>query len=158
MLGLRPGPLCAELSGNDTAVQARIFMNRFAQTGPMNYPAGPCLPGWVHAHDGDWWPHLIEFVETRFGSLLEKIYLAIAIRAVKYGIRQNPSSFYAMLERFNSDSCTFYTPVGELGLALHEMHVVSGLSHGHISYEERYLPLLELNELKGKNLDIYETY
>ena len=77
---------------------------------------------------------------------------------MKYGIRQNPSSFYAMLERFNPDSGTFYTPVGELGFALHEMHVVSGLSHGHVPYEERYLPLLELNELKGKNLGLYETY
>src|SRR4051812_22876661 len=56
VLGLQSGSLCAELSGNDTAVQARIFMNHFAQTGHVNYPARPRLPGWVLAHDGDWWP------------------------------------------------------------------------------------------------------
>src|SRR4051812_47455163 len=102
MMGLRPGSLCAELSRNDTAVQARIFMNRFAQAGNVNYPSRPRLPGWVHAYDGDWWPRLVEFFETKLGGLLEKTHLATAIRAVKYGIRQNPSSFYAMLERFNS--------------------------------------------------------
>lgn len=63
-----------------------------------------------------------------------------------------------MLERYKSDLCTFYTPIGELGLALHEMQVVSGLSWGNIPYEERYLPLLELNELKRKNIEMYEIY
>src|SRR4051812_7908210 len=66
MLGLRPGSLCAELSGNDTAVQSRAFINRFARACLVNYPARPRLPGWVYAHDGDWWPRLIGFVEKRF--------------------------------------------------------------------------------------------
>lgn len=77
---------------------------------------------------------------------------------MKYGIHQNPSSFYAMLERFNLDSCTFFTPVGELGLEFHEMYAVSGLSWGNIPYEERYPPLSELKELWDHHVGVYEMY
>jgi len=44
-----------------------------------------------------------------------------------------------MLERYNPESCTFSTPVGKMGLALHEMYEVSGTMMGDIPYEEYVL-------------------
>jgi len=40
-----------------------------------------------------------------------------------------------MLEHYNSETCTFFTPIGEMGFTLHEMYEVSGLAMGDISYE-----------------------
>lgn len=85
-------------------------------------------------------------------------FLALAERVVKYEICQSPYPFYAIFEKYNSESCTFYTPVGELGMALHEMYVVYGLSWGEVPYEERYLHHIELNEMKRKHSDMYDTY
>jgi len=47
-----------------------------------------------------------------------------------------------MLERYNPETCTFFTPVGEIGLALHEMYEVYGQVMGNILYEE-YVPSAE---------------
>jgi len=46
------------------------------------------------------------------------------------------------------DICTFFTPVGEMGFALHEMFEVLGLSKGDLSYEEYILGTEELHLLK----------
>ena len=62
-----------------------------------------------------------------------------------------------MLEKYNPDTCTFFTPVGEMGFALHEMFEVSGLSMGNLPYEE-YIPgTKELHLLKDAP-QVYETY
>ena len=50
--------------------------------------------------------------------------------------------FYAILERYNLETCTFFTPIGEMVLALHEMYEVSGLVIGDVPYEE-YVPSIE---------------
>ena len=47
-----------------------------------------------------------------------------------------------MLERYNPETCTFFTPVREMGLDFHEMYEVSGLVMGDIPYEE-YGPSVE---------------
>lgn len=146
------------MTGVDVATQANLLANLFASKKGVNYPAKLRLPGWVDATDKDWWARLVKFVESNFALSLQATHLRPAIRKVKYGIHQNPFPFNAMLERYNPDSRTFYTPVGELGLALHEMHVVFGLSWGNIPYEERYIPLKELDDLKRKHKDMYETH
>lgn len=61
-----------------------------------------------------------------------------------------------MHERYNFDLCTF--SARDLGLSLHEMYAIIGMSWGNITYEEHYLPFTELDELKRKNLEMYETY
>ena len=53
---------------------------------------------------------------------------------------------------------TFFTPVGEMGLALHELYEVSGLVIGDAPYEE-YVPTSEeLHLLKKEDPQVYETY
>ena len=53
-----------------------------------------------------------------------------------------------MLEKYYLDTCTFFTPVGEMGFALHEMFEVLGLSIGDLSYEEYISGTEELYLLK----------
>jgi len=48
-------------------------------------------------------------------------------------------NFYALLELYYPSFGTFFTPVGELGLALHEMSEISNLPPGSLPYEE-YFP------------------
>jgi len=53
---------------------------------------------------------------------------------------------------------TFFTPVGEMGLALHELYEVSELVMGDAPYEE-YVPTFEeLHLLKKEDPQVYETY
>ena len=53
-----------------------------------------------------------------------------------HGFLQSNHHFYAVLESYNLETCTFFTPVGEMGFALHEMYEVSGLVMGDTPYEE----------------------
>jgi len=81
-----------------------------------------------------------------------------AVRAVRYGITPSHYHFFAILEKYNLDTCTFFTPVGEMRFALHEMFEVSGLSMRDLPYEE-YIPGTEkLHLLKKDALQVYETY
>ena len=61
------------------------------------------------------------------------------MRAVQYGIPQSTQHFYAILERYNPETYTFFTPIEEMRFALHEMCEVSGLVIGDAPYEE-YVP------------------
>ena len=50
-----------------------------------------------------------------------KIRLHEAVRATCYGIEINVSNFFAIFELPYLARGTFFTPVGELGLALYEL-------------------------------------
>jgi len=62
-----------------------------------------------------------------------------------------------MLERYNLDSCTFFTSSGEIGFALHEMYEVSGLPMGDLLYEDTF-SAQELHLMKKDAPLVYETY
>nr|ABB55316.1 hypothetical protein 12.t00027 [Asparagus officinalis] len=78
--------------------------------------------------------------------------------ATRYGISPNYSGLFAMLEFYNPHTDTFFTPVGELGFALHEMFEISGLSFGELPYEEFVPGSRELEILKNGAPEIYDTY
>ena len=81
-----------------------------------------------------------------------------AVRATCYGIALSDYNFFGVLEKYNPDTNTFFTPVGEIGFALDEMFEVSGLSTGDRPYEE-YIPSTEeLYLLKRDAPQVYETY
>ena len=82
---------------------------------------------------------MVGFVLTELGGLLEQVGLRHAVRAVQYGIPQSSHNFYGILEHYNHLTGTFFTPVGEMGLALHELYEVSGLVMGDAPYEEYVL-------------------
>ena len=50
--------------------------------------------------------------------------------------------FFVILEKYNPDACTFFTPVRKMGFTLNEMFKVSELSMGELPYEE-YIPSTE---------------
>jgi len=81
-----------------------------------------------------------------------------AVSAIQYGIPQSIQYFYAILERYNLEACTFLTPIGEIGLVFHEMYELSGLMIGDAPYEE-YVPSTEELHLPKKNDPlVHETY
>jgi len=73
---------------------------------------------------------MIRFALTEFENLLLQVGLHGAIRAVQYDISQSNQHFYAVLEWYNLETCTFFTLIEEMGLALYEMYEVSGLVIG----------------------------
>ena len=85
---------------------------------------------------------MVGFALAEFKDLLLQEGLYGAIRTIQYGIPQSNQYFYAILERYNPKTCMFFTPVGEIRLALHEMYEVSGLVIGDAPYEE-YVPSTE---------------
>ena len=72
-----------------------------------------------------------------------------------------PAEFPQFLWRagaYNPLTGTFFTPVGEMRLALHELYEVSGLVIGDAPHEE-YVPTSEeLHLLKKEDPQEYETY
>ena len=95
-------------------------------------------PGWIHPLKA-WWKNLALYVLAYFGEDLERLGLREDIRATCYNIQMSVANFYAIFELYCSVIGTFFTPVGELGMALYEMWEVSALSMGSLSYEE-YFP------------------
>ncbi|ONK78190.1 uncharacterized protein A4U43_C02F15480 [Asparagus officinalis] len=74
-----------------------------------------------------------------------------------YGLPVSAKHFLALCELYNPDSNTFLTRQGELGLALHEMHRISGLPMGQMLYQEYFPSNHELSQLKDRMPDRYET-
>jgi len=101
---------------------------------------------------------MIGFALPEFEDLLLQAGLYGAMRAVQYGIPQSTQLFYAILEWYNPETCTFFTPIGEMGLALHEMYEVLGLVIGDALYEEYVPSTKKLHLLKKSNPLVYKTY
>jgi len=100
----------------------------------------------------------VSYVSEQPREPLLQFGLYSAVRAIQYGIPQSHYHFFAMLELYNRDKCTFLTPSGELGFAFHEIYKVSGLLMGEMPYEE-YIPgTEELHVPKNKAPQVYETY
>ena len=85
-----------------------------------------------------------------FEENLERLGLYKTVRATCYNIQMSVANFYAIFELYCPATGTFFTPVGELGMALREMWEVSALPLGSLPYEV-YFPgeaeLLEKQEL-----------
>jgi len=75
-----------------------------------------------------------------------------------HGVSQSNHHFYAILERNNPKMCTFFTPVGDMRFALHEIYEISGLVIGDAPYEKYVLSTEELHLLKKDDPLVYETY
>ena len=66
--------------------------------------------------------------------------LYILVRTMQYMIPQSNHHFFTILERYNSETCMFFTLVEEIGFALHEMHEVSGLVMGIFHMKNKFRP------------------
>ena len=74
-----------------------------------------------------WWGKMVSFVLRELEEPLIQCGLYPAVRAVCYGIISSRYNFFEILEMYNPKTCTFFTPVGEMGFALHEMFKVSAV-------------------------------
>ena len=79
---------------------------------------------------------MVRFVLTKLEDSLKQAGLYQVVRAIQYGILQSSHHFYGVFERYNPLTGTFFTPVGEMRLVLHELYEVSGLMIGDALYEE----------------------
>lgn len=77
---------------------------------------------------------MVTHVPSRFQDLLEQIRLAPVVIVIKHRIPLSALNLLGMLERYNVETCTFFTPVGEMGISPWEMQMASGLLVGEFSY------------------------
>ena len=150
IIGLYPGNVSRELPVGENPAVAQTFGTQFCAV-DGNYPATDFrTPGWVHPPK-TWWADLTNYILAHFEEDLEKLNLHEAVRATCYGIDMKVACFYAILELYCPASGTFFTPIGELGMTLHEMREISALPFGSLPYEEYFpceteLALLEKQE------------
>jgi len=91
---------------------------------------------------------MVGFALAKFEDLLLQAGLYETVRAIQNGILQSTQHFYTILERYNPETYTFFTPIGEMGIALHEMYEVSRLGIGDTPYEENVPSTEELYLLR----------
>lgn len=80
-----------------------------------NYLTDLQVKDWVTSNKKQWWTLMVAQVWGRFKKILMTTDLTASIRAIKYGIPFNAQNLFSMLEHSNSDSYTFFMPVGEMG-------------------------------------------
>ena len=100
---------------------------------------------------------MVSYITEQLREPLLQSGLYSAVRDVQYGIKPSHYLFFAMLELYIPNTCTFFTLSGELGFAHHEMYEVSGLPMGELPYEE-YVPGTEELHLLKDATQVYETY
>ena len=79
---------------------------------------------------------MVGFVLIELEDMLKQAGLYQDVRAIQYDILQSSHHFYGILERYNPLTGMFFTPVGEMGLALRELCEVSELVIGDAPYEK----------------------
>ncbi|ONK56346.1 uncharacterized protein A4U43_C10F7140 [Asparagus officinalis] len=157
--GLHPG-----ITGLNDPPKGEIFTvantvkNRLAALGREMPATGHRCYGWVHSSDKLWWTRLSHYILDRFGEDLKAGGLYAAVRATTYGLTMSVPHFLALLELYNHDANTFLTKHGELGLALHEMYKISGLPMGNMIYQEYFPSNKELQQLKSRTPNRYNTF
>ena len=158
VMGLHPGHVSCEMPMAENPAQVPTFLNRFVKAGG-NYPAADFrTPGWVYSSKQAWWSSLIMYMLEVFAVDLKWLGLYEAIRATCFSINISVPTFYAIFEMYCLASGMFFTPIGELGMALHEMWEVSNLPMGSQPYEE-YFPCAEdLAQMEKDEPALYDTY
>src|SRR5436189_2210006 len=157
MIGLLPGYAQHGYPMGETPQVVQTFRRRFSERG-LNYPTRGRAKGWVSPAGDPWWSRMMTRGCTEFKDRLRQIQLLPAMLAVRQGMHANVNNFLGMLEQYKPETCTFLTPVGEIGISPWEMQQVSGLPAGEFPYEEHVLPSAELELLKVQGPELYSTY
>src|SRR3954470_5081056 len=157
MTGLLPGYDEHGYPTGDTPQVVQTFERCFLELG-LDYPTRGRADGWVSPAGDPWWSRMMTRGCTEFKDQLQQIQLLPALLAVCQGVRANVNNSLGMLEQYSSETCTFFTPVGEIGISPWEMQHVSGLPAGEFPYEEHMPPSAELEWLKMQDPELYSTY
>jgi len=138
ILGLHPRNVPQNIPMGENPAMAQTFINQFFKVHDNYLATDFRTPGWIHAPKA-WWRDLTLYALAHFEEDLRRLELYEAVRATYYGIQMSIANFYAIFELYCPATGTFFTPVGELGMTLHEMWEVSALPLGSLPYEE-YFP------------------
>ena len=65
---------------------------------------------------------MVGFILVELWALLKQLGLYHSVRDIQYDLPQSSHNFYGILEHYNPLMGTFFTPVGEMGLALLELY------------------------------------
>ena len=82
---------------------------------------------------------MTSLILAKYETVLKRYELYDAVQATRLGLDISVPNFFAIPERFNPHSGTFFTLADEMGLALHELWEVSKLPMDSLPYEE-YFP------------------
>jgi len=104
----------------ENPAMAQTFGNQFFRVNDNYSVADFRTPGWIHPPKA-WWRDLTLYILAHFEEDLERLGLCKAVRATCYGIQMSVPNFYAIFELNCPATGTFFTHVGELGMALYEM-------------------------------------
>jgi len=136
---------------------AQTFLNQFIKV-KDNYPARDFRdPSWVDLAQKPRWRDLALYV-LEFEAEVKKIGLHEVVRATCHGMEISVPNFFAIFELYCPTMGTFFTPVGELGLALHEMWEISNLPMGLMPYKECFPCAMELEQIEKDDPKMFETY
>ena len=132
MIGLLPGYTQHGNPAGDTHQVVQTFERRFSELG-LDYPTRGRVEGWVSPDGDPWWSRMMTRGCTEFKDQLQQIQLHPAMLAVRQGVRASVNNFLGMLEQYSSETCTFFTPVGEIGISPLGDAACVGSSRGRIS-------------------------
>lgn len=93
------------------------------------------------------------FILKKFENQLVEIGHYQAVWAVQHGLPFSHFHIFSILELYNPEIGIFFTPIGEMGLALHELYEISGLPIGKVPYEEYVYTGEELHLLKVQHTE-----
>lgn len=109
------------LSSSESPRLANTFLNDFLRL-KGQYPTHNFHTlGWIHSINKMWWCRMIRFVLSKFEAIMKDIGLYGAVRIIQYGLPHSAYHLVSVLEMYHPKSGIFFTLVGELSFALHEI-------------------------------------
>jgi len=98
------------------------------------------------------------YVLEHFSTDLKRLGLCEAVRATCYRTEISVPNFFAIFKLYCPALETFFSPVSELGMALHDIWEVSNLPMVLLPYKEYFHCMMELEQLEKDDPALFETY
>lgn len=153
--GLLASSLKKEYPFWETPRISSTFVNCFV-TVHGNFPYHEFQPlGWVHSSTKGRWSILPIFILKRLENQLMEMGLYRTVMAIQHGLPFSRFYFFSTLELHNLETETFFTSVGEMGLAFHELYKISALVRSlikNMSWQGR------IASVRAQHVVIYGTY
>lgn len=121
------------------------------------YPHDFRADDWIYGPQGHWWHPLVGHILGVCRNSLQRTGLYEAVMVIQVGFCQSYGDFVGIFDFYDPDSGTFFTPIGELEVAYHEIHYVSGLPYRKFLYEERFPTNGELEQW-AQMPEVVKTY
>ena len=110
IIGLFPGLMRHEYPRGETPKQANSFISWFMSSKGEFTSFEFQTIGWVHSLQRTWWTRIVKYITEQLWKPLLQTSLYLAVRAIKYGTKPSHYHFFAMMELYNLDTPTFFTP------------------------------------------------